>query len=81
VDAEEGAVEAQAEDDLGESREQQQQRQDAVVRGRQVRCVERDEEEVDEVREDVGGAVQRRVGRELLEMPAERQTRPLSDVK
>ena len=33
VDAEEGAVEAQAEHDLGERREEQQQRQDAVVGG------------------------------------------------
>jgi hypothetical protein len=84
VDAEEPGVEPQAEGDLRDRREEEEERQGAVVGRGKIRRVERDEEEADEVREDVGGAVDGGVGGELAqvgERRSRRQSRPLSEVK
>src|SRR5436309_3081057 len=88
VDAEEAGVEAEAEDDLGEGAEEDQQGDVAVVDLGQEARVERDQQQVDDVGEDVGGAVDGGVRRELAEVgeqPRSRtgsgQTRPLSEVK
>jgi len=67
VDAEEAGVEAEAEDDLCERAEEDQQGQVAVVDLGQEAGVERYQQEVDDVGEDIGRAVDGRVGRELAE--------------
>jgi hypothetical protein len=61
VHAEEAGVEAQAEDDLRQRREERQQGQGAVVRGRQERREERDQQQAEDVRQDVRQPVQRRL--------------------
>jgi hypothetical protein len=80
VHAEEARVEAEAEDDLGRGGKQQQQGEVAVVGRGEQRQVDRQQREIDQVREDVRGPVDRGLGDELPERPAG-QTRPLSDVK
>jgi hypothetical protein len=90
VDPEEAGVEAEAEDDLRERAEEDQQGQVAVVDLGQEAGVERYEQQVDDVGEDVGRAVDGGVGGELAEVREEpgsgrgigrSQTLPLSDTK
>jgi hypothetical protein len=88
VDAEEAGVEAEAEDDLRERAEKDEQGQVAdILRGEEL-DVEGEQKDGDDVGEDVGGAVDGGLGRELAEVREEpgrgtgrSQTRPLSDVK
>jgi hypothetical protein len=67
VDAHEAAVEAEPEENLQERRQQQQQRQRTVVRGREIRGVEREKEKVDALGEDIRRPVGERQPREAFE--------------